>query len=160
MAASRTLGADTVDFIGEECLTNFTVDSDTELQLTLSDNPIRSVQYSIGIYGVTAIRMRYEDDSTFSMARTSATISVHEGYEDRGEVLNHPPEIGVKTGVRIAFLSSNSQRKTNRGQGHKITHLKFYSNGLWDQIQDALWDRDIWERLNVSVAAMAYMLIS
>lgn len=119
MVTSRTLRADTVDFMGEACLTNLTVDGDAELQLTLSDKPIKAVQYALGIYGVTAIRMRYGDGSTSPWlgsrqpSKWIKDMRVEPCFDSYEVKMDFPSEFTVKTDVRIAFLSSDSQRETD-----------------------------------------------
>lgn len=60
-----SLKASRVEVLGEVCLASLHAGSDaTDGEIELSDQPIEGVQYSLSTYGVTAIRIHYQDGST------------------------------------------------------------------------------------------------
>jgi hypothetical protein len=60
-----TLSADTIDILGEIFLVRIAGGPEAihGCQITLSDKPIEGVQYALGLYGVVALRVHYQDGS-------------------------------------------------------------------------------------------------
>ena len=64
-AEYRTLGADIISIRGEGCLTKIGTDPSVTYSHTISlpDQPLDGLQYVLGTYGVTGLRLHYQDGS-------------------------------------------------------------------------------------------------
>lgn len=68
VSSLRTLRADVFDILGERCLTRITADPEAvrDHQIMLVERPVLGVQYALGLYGVVALRIHYQDGSVSS----------------------------------------------------------------------------------------------
>ncbi|CAH0046743.1 unnamed protein product [Clonostachys solani] len=76
----KSLRANSTIILGEECLTNIGSDnaSNFEQEIVLQDKAVYGIQVSLGTYGVVALRVLYQDNSTsawlgFGLRRWTAT---------------------------------------------------------------------------------------
>ena len=66
--SATNIGASFIDILGETCLKSLTLDDEAafEQQIVITDDNIRGFQFSLGVYGVVAFRVLYENGSSSS----------------------------------------------------------------------------------------------
>ena len=93
------LSANTVQVLGERCLTEIGTDLSSNLEIPVKDLELQAVQYALGTYGVVAFRLLYIDGSYSSWLGGSPRLWV---TTVRGDQIQ---ELMALTDVRSSLLS-------------------------------------------------------